>query len=229
MGCTIAEKRVLASLLVGLALAMPQARADFRGKVHLLVNPEVPRAEWRRVPLPGAYIAVYWSVTVPAPAHAITTCRYSEFARSDERGEYVMEGPNFITAGLANTSFLVYSPGLEPINFPYGGSDRSAKDITMARSQLAPAERLSRVAGYTDPHCSDTKPNDLRGLLEAYHRSLLDEARSLQVDSDLGRKQLRSIDAASRRASGLDQPGPIRAAIRPSPGAIESSPPLPGQ
>jgi hypothetical protein len=222
-------KRVLASLLIGLALAMPPARAELRGKVHMLVNPEAPRAEWRRVPLAGAYIAVLWSVTVPAPAHPFITCRYTELARSDEKGDYVMEGPNFFTDALAETSFLAYSPGLEPINFPYGGSDLSAKDITMARSTLAPQERLSGIAGYTYPMCGDTKLNDPRGVLDAFYRGLLDEARSLQVDSDRGRRDLRSIEAAIRRASGLDRPGPIRAVVKPSPGAIQSNSPLPGQ
>jgi hypothetical protein len=229
MRCHIAMKRALASLLFGLALAIPQARAELRGEVHMLVNPEAPRAEWRRVYLPGAYIAVFWSVTVPAPFHAITTCRYSEFARSDEKGEYLMEGPNFVTAGIADPSFQVYSPGLEPINFPYDGSPQTAKDITMTKSTLAPDKRLSRIADYTDPHCSDTKINDPRGLLEAYHRGLLDEARSLPVESPLDRRELRSIEAAARRASGLDKPGPVRVIVAPSSGSMQSNSPLPGQ
>lgn len=229
MRCLISIERVLIGFLVGLALAMPQARAELRGKVGMLVNPEAPRADWRRVPLPGAYIAVFWSITVPAPAHAITTCRYSEFARSDENGEYVMEGPNFVTAALAESSFLVYSPGLEPINFPYGGSLQSEKDITMAKSALPPQERLSRIAGYTDPHCPDTKLNDPRSLLETYHRALLEEARSLQVESPRGRIDLQQLEAAARRASGLNKPGPVRAVIVPSPGAAQSSSRLPPQ
>ena len=68
MRCLISIERVLVGFLVGLALAMPQARAELRGKVHMLVNSEASRADWRPVPLPGAYIAVFWSVTVPAPA-----------------------------------------------------------------------------------------------------------------------------------------------------------------
>jgi hypothetical protein len=229
MRCLVSIERVLVGFLVGLALAMPQARAELRGKVQMLVNPEAPRADWRRVPLPGAYIAVFWSVTIPAPAHAITTCRYSEFARSDEKGEYAMEGPNFVTAGIAETRFLVYSPGLEPVNFPYGGSLQSEKDITMARSTLSPQERLSRIAGYTDPHCPDTKLNDPRSLLEAYHRALLDEARVLQVESPRGHIDLQHLEAAARRASGLDKPGSVRTVILPSPGATQSSSPLPGR
>jgi hypothetical protein len=97
-----------------------------------------------------------------------------------------MEGPNFVTAGLAETRFSVYSPGLETVSFPYGGSPWSVKDITMARTALAPHERLSRIFGYTDLQCPDTKLNDPRGLLGANHRSLLDEARSLQVDTPRG-------------------------------------------
>jgi hypothetical protein len=222
-------KRSFAGLLAALAIAMPQARAEVRGFVHVVINPEAPRTEWLRRPLPGAYIAVFWTITIPGPGHAGSACPYSELARSDEKGEYVMEGPNFITAALARTSFLVYSPGLEPINFPYGGSLQSEKDITMARSTLARHERLSRIAGYTDPHCSDTKVNDPRVLLDAYHRSLLDEAKTLEVESPRGRIDLQSIEAAVRRTSGLDKPGPMRAVIVPASGAIQSRPLLPGQ
>ena len=150
---------MLASLFACLAFAMPQARAELRGKVHMLINPQAPRTEWQRVPLPGAYIAVYWTITVPAPAHAITSCRYSEFARSDENGEYVMEGPNFITAALAHTTHLVYSPGLQRIEFPYGGSPLSEKDITMARMTFTAEERLSWIYLFIDPSCPDTKLN----------------------------------------------------------------------
>jgi len=222
-------KSALASLLLGLALATTQARADFRGKVSVVVNPQAPRAEWRRVPLPGAYIVVFWSITIPAPAHATSTCRYSELARSDEKGEYAMEGPNFLTAALADSYFLAYSPGLQSVNFPAGGSLQSAKDITMARSPLAPAERLSRIAGYADPQCPDKKMRDPRGLLDAYYRTLLEEASSLQVESPRGRDELQSIQAAARRAAGLDKPAPLRAVVRPSPRAIESSSTPPGQ
>jgi hypothetical protein len=222
-------KRALAALLAGLALAIPQARAELRGKVHMLVNPDAPRTEWRRVPLPGAYIAVFWSVTVPAPAHAVTTCRYSEFARSDEKGEYVMEGPNFVTAAVAHTWFLVYSPGAEQVNFPYGGTPQTAVDITMTKSTLAPPERLSRIWGYTDPHCPDTKLNDPHNLLDAYHRILLEEARSLQVETPMGQRELRGIEAAARRASGADKRGPVRVIVAPSSGSMQRASPPPDE
>lgn len=229
MSKPIAARDVFAGLLAAFVLAMPPAQADVGGKVHLLVNPEAPRAEWRRVPLPGAYIAMFWSVTVPAPAHAVTTCRYSEIARSDGKGEYVMEGPNFVTAALATSSFLVYAPGMQQINFPYPGSLQSVTDITMAKSPLAPAERLSRIVGYTDPRCPDTKLSDPRDLLAAYHRSLLEEAVSLNVETPEGRRNLQSIRTAARRASGLDKPGPLRAVVRPSAGSIQSTSPPPGR
>jgi hypothetical protein len=194
-------KRLLSGLLVGLTLAMPQARAELRGKVSTVVNPEAPRGDWRRVPLPGAYVVVYWSVVIPAPAHATSSCRYSEFARSDEKGEYTMEGPNFVTAGFANASFNVYSPGLELINFPYGGTLHSEKDITMVKSTRPPQERLSLISAYADPSCSSAKPKDPRGLLEDYHRALLEEARTLPTESSRGRNQLQHLEAAARRAS----------------------------
>jgi hypothetical protein len=213
-------------LLVALALAMPQARADLRGKVHVLLNPEAPRLEWLRAPLPGAYVAVYWSVTIPGPGHAGSSCRYSELARSDERGEYLMDGPNFLTARIAHKAFLVYSAALEPINFPYGGSVQSAEDITMAKSTLTPAQRLSRISGYAQPDCPERKLNDPHHLLEAFHRSLLDEAKRLHVESDEGRTQLQSIEAAARRVAG-DKPGGPRVVIMPRSGAIESRPVTP--
>jgi hypothetical protein len=118
---------------------------------------------------------------------------------------------------------------LEQINYPYGGSLQTAKDITMAKSTLAPDERLSRISSYTDPHCPDTKLNDPRGLLDAYHRSLLDEAKSLQVDSPLGRRELRWIEAAVKRSSGLDRPGPVRVIVLPPSGAMQKNSPSPGQ
>ena len=219
----------LRGLLAGLLLAAmtSPAQAELRGKVHRLVNPEAPRAEWRRVPLPGAYVVVSWSITIPAPAHAVASCRYSELARSDEKGEYAMEGPNFITAWLGTASFSVYSPGLEFINFPYGGTLASTADITMARSTLTPGERLSRISGFADPGCFDVKLHDPHGLLVPYLRGVQDEATGLKVDSYVGRNQLGQIEGAVRRASGTDKPGPLRVQVLPSSGSIQSGSPPP--
>jgi hypothetical protein len=221
-------RRVLATLLLGLALATPQAHAELRGKVYMLLNPDAPRQDWRRVPLPGAYVAISWSITIAAPAHAVTTCRYSELARSDEKGDYVVQGPNFITAALATPSFnAVYATGVEVAYFTYERSRPSTKEVTMAMSKVSAAERLSRISYYLDPGCFGEPISDPRGLLIALYRSLLDEAKSLGVESERGRRDVQSIETAIRRASGLDQPGPLRAVVRPSTGAVQSQSPMP--
>jgi len=123
--------RWLPAGLAVLLLSIAPAHAEQRGKVYFLVNPQAPRAEWQRRPLPGAFVAVNWTVRIPAPAHAVATSRYSELARTDEAGEYVMEGPNVFTATLGDPAYYVYSPGLESIAFPYPGSEISPKDITV--------------------------------------------------------------------------------------------------
>ena len=224
---SVAMRTVIGALFVGLALAIPQAWAEFRGTVQVVVNPEAPRSEWRRVPLPGAFVVVDWSVTVPAPAHAITTCRYSEIARSDERGEYVMEGPNFVTATLARTSFYVYSRGLEQINYPGGGSLGSAAEITMARSTLPSHERLSRIASYVEPPCFDVKLSDPSRVLGAYRGSLLEEARGLNVESPRGLSDLKHMEVVVERAS--ERREPLRAVVKSPSGSIESASPPPSQ
>lgn len=205
----------IATLLL-VALEADPARAELRGKVYLLVNSQAPRSQWQRVPLPQAFVEVDWSVTVPAPAHAVTTCRYSELARSNENGEYVMEGPNFLTASLAHTSYVAYSPGLEPIQFPYGGSPTTPQDITMAPTTRAPAERLSHIALFAEPGCPDTNLRDPGGLLLPYLRNVLDEAKALNVDSERARRDVEHIEAVLKRASGEDKPGPLRVEIAPS-------------
>jgi len=216
-------KRILAGLAVGLLLAA-QAHAELRGKVYLAVNPDAPRTEWRRVPLAGAYVIAEWSVTVAAPAHAVTTCRHSEIARTDAQGDYVMDGPNFITASLARTGFSVYSPGLEQLDFPWGGSRAAPQDITMTWSKVPASQRLSRLSAGVDPGCGslERKVSDPRGVLGAYLHALLDEAKTLPVDSQVAREHLRSIEAAVRRNAGLDKPGPMRAVIVTTPGAVQS-------
>jgi hypothetical protein len=209
-------KRLLVVLLSCLALAAPQARAELRGKTFMLLNPKAPRSEWQRAPLPGVYVAVFWEMTVPAPAHAV--------ARSDETGEYLMQGPNFIAAALSHARHLSYSPGLEQIGFPAEGSPWTEKDITMTLSTADAQERLSRIAGLVDPHCPDTRLHDPQDLLGVYHRSLLEEARTLPVGSSQARSELRSIEEAAKRASGAQKTEPIRAVIVPSAGAVKNVP-----
>ena len=222
------------ALWVALAssLLIAAAHAEQRGKVYFLVNRDAPRAEWERRPLPGAFVVLRWTVVIPAPGHAVDSCRYAELARTDEAGEYVMEGPNPITASLADASYFVYSPGVEPIAFPYGGSPMSPRDITMALSTRTPEERLSNISYYTAPGCWDKKLGDPRALLLPYLRAVLDEAKTLKVDSPRGQADLAHIEAVLRTASGLDRPQPLRVAPAPAQGAIEAvraSPPSPAR
>ncbi len=218
--------RVLAAALAAaMGLAVASARAELRGKVYLLVNPQAPRGEWQRRPLPGAFVAVSWTVTVPAPGHAVDSCRYSELARTDDNGEFVMEGPNFLTAGIADAAYYAYSPGLEPVTFPYPGSPISPKDITMALSARTPENRLSQISLFTDPGCRPGTLHDPRSLLVAYLRGVLDEAKTLKVDTERGRLDVQSIETALRRASGGDRPQPLR--VVPRPASLQSNAPRP--
>jgi len=205
-----------------LVLGIAPVHAEQGGKVYLLVNPQAPRAEWERRPLPGAYVAVSWSVTIPAPAHAVDSCRYSELARTDEKGEYVMEGPNPITAGLAHSAYSIYSPGLEPVPFPAGGSEMLPKDITMTFSTRTPEDRLSRLSMATHPGCGGGELSDPRSLFLPYLRALLEEAKALKVETDRGRSDVRSIEATLRRATGDDRP-PQKMRVVPLQGGVEAA------
>ena len=49
--------------------------------VYELANPQAPRAEWQRKPLANVYVVITWTVIIPAPAHAISSCQHSEIAR----------------------------------------------------------------------------------------------------------------------------------------------------
>jgi hypothetical protein len=210
-----AQSLMRLAALALLLLGFVQAHAEQRGKVYMLVNPQEPRDQWQRRPLPGVFVALSWTHTIPAPTHAITTCSYSELARSDDTGEYVVEGPNPVTASLASVSYYVYFPGLQPIAYPYGGSPMSPKDITMAFSTRTPAARLSQLALFTDPGCGDGKLSDPRALFVPYLRALLEEAKTLTVDSDRGRADIAHIDAVLRGATKSDRPQSPRAVVLP--------------
>jgi hypothetical protein len=215
-----------ALLLAGVAvlvMGIAPAQAEYRGNVYLLVNPQAPREKWERRPLPGAFVAVSWTMVIPAPGHAVDKCLYVELARTDDNGEYVMEGPNPVAAGLADAGYRAYSPGLEAIAFPYPGSRMSPKEITMAFSTRDADGRLSQLALFTDPGCPDTKLDDPRALLVPYLGALLDEAKSLKVDSPLAQRDVAQIQAALRSAAGLDRAEPMRAV--PVQGRVESAAP----
>lgn len=211
----------LTALALGLLLigAAP-AKAEPRGKVYFLVNPQAPREQWERRPLPGAFVTLSWTMTIPAPAHAVSSCRYSELARTDANGEYVMEGPNPVTAHLADASYWAYSPGLEPVPFPYGGSAMLPKDITMTFSTRSAEERLSHLSLATRPGCGGDDLRDPQALYLPYLRALLDEARTLKVDSAVGQREVQYIEAVLRHASGGDQPQPLR--VVPVQGSVEA-------
>ena len=211
---------MLAVIAITLLLGAGPAHAEQRGKVYFLVNPQAPREQWERRPLPGAFVALSWTVTIPAPAHAVSTCRYSELARTNANGEYVMEGPNPVTAHLADAAYAAYSPGLQPVPFPYGGSPMSAKEITMTFSTRSAESRLSQLSLFTSPGCGDGDLRDPHALLVPYLRALLDEARGLKVDSPVGQREVQHIEAVLRHASGDDRPRPLR--VVPVQGAIEA-------
>ena len=215
-------RALLAFLALSITLAAAPARAELRGKVYLITNPEAAPSEWRRRPLPGAFVAVSWTVVIPGPGHAVDSCRYREIARTDDNGEFVVEGPNFLTAAMADASYEAYSPGLDWVE-PYPRARTDPKDITMALSRRSPAERLSNIALRTDPGCSTATLRDPRALLVPYLRALVDEAKTLNVDSERGRMDVRSLETALRRATGGDRPQPLRVIVVP-PSAGSASP-----
>jgi len=209
---------------LALALAGP-GFADVRGSVHEIVNPEASRAEWRRQPLAGAYVAIVWEIAIPAPAHATTSCRYAELARTDAKGEYIMEGPNFITAALAHTIFAAYAPGRRVIAFRYPGTLLTPKDITLVKSDWPSEQRLSLLNSLARPGCAgwDAKLHDPKGLLRPMQQELLREAATLPAESDYAKNTLRSLEAEVRGP----QPAlrePIRVEIAPAQGSIEAAP-----
>lgn len=219
------ERGVYLLLALAWLWAAPLAAlAELRGQVHRVANPEAPRAEWRRTPLPGAYVAVTWTISLPAPGHSPDYCRHSELARTDASGRYVMQGPGFITAALGRTAFSAYFPGLELVAFPYPGTERSEKDITLIRSQQPPDERLGRLAGMLDPGCAPDSLQDPGGQLAEYHRALLEEARSLKAESRRGRNALAMIEGAARRSANDGKPPPLR--VIGVPGARERATPV---
>jgi len=196
----------LMALFILLAVVIAPAHADGRGKVSLLVNPQAPRDQWQRRPLPGAFVVIDWVTRVPAPAHAAMWCRYSELARTDEKGEYVMKGPSLLTIGAVQDAYFVYAPGLQPIAFPYPGSPDLAEDITMAPSTVSPEARLSQISLFVEPGCPDEKLSDPRGLYEAYVRAVLEEAKALKVDTVRGRRDVKHIEAMLPGAVEPDRP-----------------------
>jgi hypothetical protein len=193
---TIRSTLVAAALAA--LLASHPALAEVRGMVYELANPTARRDEWQRKPLAGAYVVISWSITIPAPAHATSTCRHSEIARSNDKGEYVMEGPGLVTEGLARTSWFVYAPGMDRVDWPWAERPEALKDISMAKSTLSPDERLSRLANFGYPGCHSREIHDPRGVLKAYHEALAAEARAFSPNTTAGRSILQSLESRAK-------------------------------
>ncbi len=221
--------------LIALGAAWPgaQARADVQGMVYEVLNPEAPWGEKLRQPLPGAYVVLTWDVTIPAPAHATSWCLHSEIARTDQKGEYVMERPGWLGKAIADVRILVYAQGRERVNYPYGGSPVTEKDITMAKSTRPPEEHLGGLFGHSILGCgSDHAVHDPKGLLPSYYRALAAEARDLNVTSEVGRRIVQSLQVeAERHDPGYRPPGssPIRVVPAPAEGALQRANPAPAQ
>lgn len=166
--------------LLAILVAMP-VRAEVRGMVHEVVNPEAPREQWSRRPLAGAYVTLAWSVVIPAPAHAVDSCRHAEIARADANGRFVMRGPDFLTARLAKPRILAYSPGREQVAFPHPGTLPDPTDITLARSARATDERLEILLILKDPgREAGRRLSDPQQVLEDYHQALHAKAKALR-------------------------------------------------
>jgi hypothetical protein len=197
-----------------LVAGMP-ARAEVRGKVEKVENPEARREEWRRSPIADAYVTMWWTITIPSPAHATSSCRYQEVARTDDKGEFVIEGPNFITAGMARSGYSVYARGLEELRHPYGPGP---KEIVMATSRRTPEERADFLRFVLDPPCSERALNAAQGVVEGYRRIVTEEASTIQLPPK---------PPPARPATWLDTPRPAAVAPRPDakvivvPGAIQ--------
>jgi hypothetical protein len=193
------SNRLAAAALAALLPALP-VLAEVRGVVHEVVNPESPRAEWRRQPVAGAYVAMTWSVVAPAPAHATDSCRHAEIARTDANGQYAMQGPGFITAGLAKPRVLAHLPGREQVAFPYPGSPSSPADITLGRPARSADDRLQILLMLENPGCSGREVSDPQGILKAYFESLAGEADALRPETEAGRNTQRYLQARAKRA-----------------------------
>jgi hypothetical protein len=211
--------------LGALLLQAAPAAAAPHGKVWLLVNPQAAREDWQRRPLSGAFVVLDWTVRVPAPASAVAYCRYSELARTDHHGEYVMEGPNVFTALAGDVSFSAYSPGMEVVAFRYPGSPLMPEDITMTVSTRTAQQRLSYLGMAPNAGCPDRAPNDPHGLFVPYLRALLDEANTLAPGVPSGHGEVEHIEAVLRHATGLDRPPRVLRVV-PYPGRIESATPV---
>jgi hypothetical protein len=208
--------------LAAIALLLPHpALAGVHGVVYELANPKAPRDEWQRKPLANAYVVISWSITIPAPAHATSSCRHIEIARSNEKGEYVMDGPWFPTSALAHANLLAYAPGMDRVDWPWIERPEALKEISMARSERSADERLSTlmVLDGLSWSCYGQEIHDPQGVLKAYREALAAEGRTLNPVTQSGRSIQSSLEA---RIKPVPPPGtPMRVEVVPVDGQIQ--------
>lgn len=186
--------RILAAAAIAAFLPLA-ALAEVRGVVYELANPNAPRDEWRRKPLPNAYVILSWSTRLPGPGHPIITCKHNEIARSDDRGRYVIEGPGLLTSAATKPRLLVYAPGMDRVDWPFAQRPEALKDISMARSTHSDEERLGLLLLFDSPGCFGQEMHDPKGVLRAYREALAAEAKALRPATDAGRRIQQSLRA----------------------------------
>ena len=148
-----------------------------------------------RKPLANAYVVISWWVTIPAPAHATSSCLHTEIARSNDKGEYVIEGPNPLTAGVARASIMAYAPGMDRVDWPFAERPAALREVFLARSAASPDDRLNRMVIYDLAGCSSREMQDPRNLVRAYREALAAEAKALQPVTEGGKNMQRSLQA----------------------------------
>lgn len=195
-------RNALAAGALSALLIAPPALAEVRGVVYELANPKAPRGEWQRKPLADAYVVLSWWIHVPGPGHATTSCWHNEIARSNDKGEYVIEGPGFLTSSLARGSVAAYAPGMERVDWPWAGTPEALREISMARSTRSADERLNFLLLFDDPGCYGEQISDPRGVLKAYREALAAEAGALQPATEAGRNVQRSLQARVKPPAG---------------------------
>lgn len=178
--------------------------------VYELANPKAPRDEWQRKPLANAYIAISWTIITPGLGHATTSCLHMEIARSNEKGEYVMEGPSFLTSAAARTGLMAHAQGMERVDWPFAERPAALKEIWMAKSTRSADERLAFLMLFDSPGCSGREMHDPQGVLRAYQEALAAEAKALTPLTQAGRNAQSVLVARVK-----PPPGPMRIEAAP--------------
>jgi hypothetical protein len=203
-----------------LLLSQP-AFADLRGMIYELANPQAPYKEWQRKPLADAYVVISWSVSIPAPGHSPSYCKHIEIARSNDKGEYTLEGPGLSIGMLGHATLMTaYSPGLQRFDWPWAERPEALKEISMVTLTKTADERLSQLGFFGEPGCSGVEMHDPKGVLPAYYAVLVEEAKALKPTSQAATENLRMLEAKAK------SPGPalVPAGAVPVPARIEAAP-----